>query len=118
MENLLVIKSNYNLNAKECDNFRRYFINSKAEGVVLIPLGFDVINAPDDVDIRVMNSASNIISLIDSRIGELEILRKGCENEIEQHGDLSNLEHYYAGGMFELDRLKELLINRKDDNND
>lgn len=52
MGDILVIKSNYKINNKDFESLREAFINMKAEGVVVIPLGFDVIVAPEDVEIK------------------------------------------------------------------
>ena len=53
MGDILVIKCNYNLCIRDLDYVRNTFVNQKAQGVVLLPLGFEAVVVPDDIEIKI-----------------------------------------------------------------
>lgn len=57
MSDILVIKCNYNLNSKDFLQIRDNFITMKAEGTVMLPLGFDAVVVPDDIEIKFENNS-------------------------------------------------------------
>ena len=52
MSDILVIKCNFNINSKDLEKVRKNILKQREEGVVSIPLGFDVVMAPEDVAIK------------------------------------------------------------------
>lgn len=50
---LLVVKRAYKVNQEALTQIRNDLINQKAEGVVVIPIGFDAIVVPEDTEIKV-----------------------------------------------------------------
>lgn len=53
MGDVLVIKCNYNLSIRDLDYVRNTFVNQKAQGVVLLPLGFEAVVVPDDIEVKI-----------------------------------------------------------------
>ena len=52
MSDILVIKCNVNINPKDLEKVRKNILKQREEGVVSIPLGFDVVMAPENVAIK------------------------------------------------------------------
>lgn len=53
MSDVLVIKSNFNVKPKDLEKIRKNILKQKEEGVVAIPLGFDVVVVvPEDVIVK------------------------------------------------------------------
>lgn len=57
MGDVLVIKCNYNLSIRDLDYVRNTFVNQKAQGVVLLPLGFEAVVVPDDIEVKIEGTA-------------------------------------------------------------
>ena len=52
MNDVLVIKSNFNVKPKDFEKIRKNILKQKEEGVVVIPLGFDAVIVPEDVVVK------------------------------------------------------------------
>lgn len=52
MNDILVIKCNFNINSKDLEKVRKNILKQREEGVVAIPLGFDAVVVPEDVVVK------------------------------------------------------------------